>query len=329
MKLVWLAIGVLVALAVFSLLALNFTGFSVLAEEPSVVVGYKANVNYLPLFVALDKGFFSDEGLAVRTVRFDSTNTMVEAFAAGKIDATPTNNLVVAYSLENQHPGLFRLYAIEFFTDNRHPENVVVPINSSVSSWADLAGKTIGINKGLAGRTLIRNFLTQEHVPGVKIVELGDSVQLSALASGQIDALVSLDPNPTTAVHNGIGRFLVSGSVYKNIIGFSPAFSGSMISTRFLADRPDHAKRFLNAMKRAISFVEENPTEAKTILPKYISIDSDLAAKMSFGEQFFFSDLTADQVLEIQRTADFFYGQKIIEQQVETAPLLLDASWLD
>jgi ABC-type nitrate/sulfonate/bicarbonate transport system substrate-binding protein len=56
------------------------------------------------------------------------------------------------------------------------------------------------------------------------------------------------------AVEKGIGEYVEGGSVYRKIVGFDSALSGGIISTNFLKNHPDQAKKFLNAMKRSIDF---------------------------------------------------------------------------
>jgi len=315
-----------------ALLALRFqpTGLATLPEEGyTVKIGYKPNANYVVLFVALEKGYFEDEGLKVETLKFDSTNTIMDAFAAGHLDATPTGNVVVSYSLENTKSGLFKLFSPDFYTDERHSENLIVRKGSRIRSINDLEGKTIGANKGIFARTMISKFLEKQGVIDFKIIEIDDSLQLQALETGQIDALVSLEPNPTIAVEKGIAEYLVNGSVYAKTFGFYPSTSCGAISTKFLREHPAEAKKFLRAMKMSIEFITKNFEESKQILPKYIPIEKNIAEKTTFPEFQYVDSMSKEQKEAIQKTADFLFEEGIIKKKVDTSRLMLDEKDLE
>ncbi len=304
------------------------TGLASLVEDYTVKIGYKPNANYIALFVALENGYFEEEGLKVETIRFDSTNTLMNAFAAGSLDATPTGNVIVSYSLEENSPGLFKLYSFAFYTDERHPENMVVRKGSEINRYQDLEGKRIGANKGIFARTMTRRFLEKQDIKNFEIIELGSNLQLQALETGQIDALISLEPYPTIGVENGIAEYLEGGSVYVKTVGFSPSFSGGAISTKFMREHPSEAKKFLRAMEKSIGFISNNFEESKQILPKHIPIESNIARRISLPSFQFFENLNYKQKESIQKTADFLFEEGIVEKKIDTGSLLLDSEYL-
>ena len=322
-------IGIIILVSALAAIAMNgFSGHIVGDADYAVRVGYKANANYLPLFVAQEKGYFSEEGVAVEAIRFDSTNAIVDAFAAGRLDATPTGNVVVSYALENAQHGLFRMYSFSFYTDERHPENLVVKKGSAIRRYADLEGKTIGANKGIFARSMLRLFLEMRGVKNFRIVELDDSVQLHALESGQIDALISLEPVPTIGVDLGIAEYLGNGSVYARTTGFTPSLSGGIVSARLLEQHPEEAKRFLRAMEKAMDFIEGDLAGSKAILPGYVPMNRNVSAKISMEEFRFVGDLESGQLASVQRTADFLHENGIIGQ-VNVSGLILESRYYE
>jgi len=319
---------IIVLFVIASVIFLNQpTGNVVKGGEYVVRIGYKANANFIPLFVALENGYFDEEGVKVETFRFDSTNTLMDAFAAGGLDATPTGNVIVSYSLDNNQAGLFRMYSFAFYTDERHPENLVVKKGSGIKKYADLEGKNIGANSGVFARTMITRFLEKNGVKDFEIIELSSSLQLQALETGQIDALISLEPFPTMAVEMGIAKYLEGGSVYAKTVGFTPAFSGGVISTRMLREHPEESKKFLRAMKKSLDFISDNLTESESLLPEYVAIEKEIAEKITFPEFRFADDLDEEQKALIQKTADFLVEEKILKEPVDTEKLILEATY--
>jgi len=326
-RIVW----VLVAILAIALLVLGLQLVITPApqEEYVVKIGYKPNGNYLPLFVALENGYFEEERLKVETVRFDSTNTLMDAFAAGQLDATPTGNAVVSYSLEGSKSGLFKIYGVNFYTDERHPEKLIVRKGSGIQTYQDFEGKTIGTNKGVFARTMITKFLEKKGVKNFQVIELDDKLQVQALKLGQVDALASLEPNPTIAVEKGIGEeFPGLHSPYKEVIGFNAALSISVISSRFLEEHPKEAKKFLLAMKKSFEFIEKDLEKSKAILPRYVPIEASTAQKIEMEKYDFFDTLTGEQQQAVQKTADFLFEQEIIKKKVDAISLLLRENFL-
>jgi len=323
-----IVIGLIVVLILIISIG-HYTGNTVKDSEEVIKIGYKANTNYIPLFIALENGYFEEEGVKVEIFRFDSTNTLMDSFAAGKLDATPTGNVIVSYSLENNHPNLFKIYSFAFYTHERHPENFIVKKGSGIKKYSDLKGKNIGANKGVFARTMTKKFLEERGIKDFEIIELSSSLHLQALEIGQIDALLSLEPNPTIGVERGIAEYLEDGSIFVKTTGFSPAFSGGVISTRFLKEHPIESKKFLRAMEKSFHFLSNNLEESKSFLPKYVPIEQEIAEKITIPEFYFIKELDDEKKLLIQKTADFLSEEKIIKNNIDTKNILLENYYLE
>lgn len=292
-----------------------------------VNVGFKKNANYLPLFVALENGYFKEAGVNVKTAEFDSTNSIIDALASGRLDATPTGNAITQYALENAQPGLFKQYSFEFFTSEHHSENFVVRKGSGINALKDLENKTIGVNKGVFARTMVRKFLEQNGIRNAKIIELTDSLQISALETGQIDALISLEPIPALAVEKGAATYFWGEGIYARTFGFDSALSIGIVSTKFIKEHPSEAKKFLRAMQMAIEFISSHEAGSRKILAKTLALDENVANEIPLLKPVLFNSLTDPQKEEIQKTADFLANEKIIEA-VNTQELILDKNFM-
>jgi ABC-type nitrate/sulfonate/bicarbonate transport system substrate-binding protein len=318
------SIGIIVLVVIFLAISMTqYTGFSVNENNKVIRIGYKANANYVPLFVALENRYFEEQGLKVETFRFDSTNTLMNAFAAGELDATPEGNVIVSYSLENNHPGLFKIYAGAFYTNDKHPENMIVRKDSGINKYSDLNGKKIGTNKGVFARIMLTKFLEKKNVNDFEMIELSKNLQLPALERGQIDALLSLEPYPTIGVEKGIGEYLEGGSVYAKTTGFSPFFSGAVISTKFMDENPEETEKFLTAMEKSFEFISDDLPTAKRILPNHIAIEPEIAEKITLPEYYFSNNLNNEKRILIQATADFLLDEEILKKRVDTGKLIL------
>ena len=83
-------------------------------------------------------------------------------------------------------------------------QSLLVPVGSDIKSIADLAGKTVGVQKGTTGETYAK-----EHVKGAKkIVSMkDDGTEFQALKAGTVDAL--LQDLPVNLNHTADGKFTI------------------------------------------------------------------------------------------------------------------------
>ena len=70
---------------VLMLFVLMTAGKALSAEK--VTIGHLPIVPSLPTYVAMEKGFFAEEGLEVELVPFQSGTAIIDALLAGRIDA--------------------------------------------------------------------------------------------------------------------------------------------------------------------------------------------------------------------------------------------------
>lgn len=83
-------------------------------------------------------------------------------------------------------------------------QSLLVPVGSDIKSIADLAGKTLGVQKGTTGETY-----AQENVKGAKkIVSMkDDGTEFQALKAGTVDAL--LQDLPVNLEHTKDGKYTI------------------------------------------------------------------------------------------------------------------------
>ena len=94
---------------------------------------------------------------------------------------------------------------------------------------------------------------------------------VNAMTSGTFDAGYTLEPQASTMRKLGVARTIEAGVITKYILGDENgnAFAaGCAITSDFIKNRPDVARRFAAVWKKAIGFVNENPQEARKYLAK-------------------------------------------------------------
>src|SRR5687767_4211419 len=168
-------------------------------------VGYVGITCEAPIFTAVEKGFFKEEGLEVELVKCDWKNYK-DVLALGGYDVT---HHLVMYFLKPMEQGLNVK-----FTGGIHRGclRVQAPVNSSIRTIKDLRGKRIGV-PGMgtppfifANRVLGANGIDPSKEVTWLVFPAGELGL--ALDKGEIDAIADSEP---------IGSMLVTAGKVRNI----------------------------------------------------------------------------------------------------------------
>lgn len=274
-------------LFLLALLALTLLGLAACAgpgEPPStpgspaagseflkLEIGYPALRIALPVFVAQEQGMFRRHGLEVSLKRFETAQPMIDALAAGQLQVAGYAALPISYAAQARSQVPF-LYLTEMLEDEGHPFSfLLVGKDSQVARLADLAGKRVGILPTLAYRVWLEELLEKEGVKGVRIENVAPPLQGQALATGQVAALFTNDPVATTLLRKGGAKLLGDGAPIPSLMG-SPFLFGSFNVRRDYAERnPEVVRRLQAALDEAVTFVMQNPREAKKAMAPYVA----------------------------------------------------------
>jgi NitT/TauT family transport system substrate-binding protein len=149
------------------------------------------SVNNDSIWMALDKGFYKDEGLDVTYRLFPSGTTAFQAFQAGQGDIVMTGDLPsVQYYFRVK--GDYRTIAVV----ERDAKGYVAVAGKDIKTPQDLAGKTIATRVGSTGSWFISEYLTENHVDpkSVTIKNLDTQILPAALCGGDIAAFFIWQP---------------------------------------------------------------------------------------------------------------------------------------
>jgi NitT/TauT family transport system substrate-binding protein len=157
--------------------------------------------------------------------------------------------------------------------------SIIVTQNSDINRPKDLEGKKLLVQTGPTSEKVARKYLSSNGVDVSKIefVPLSYDKHLDVLGSGQASAAYTFEPNITNGAKKFNTRILIPGMPTQ--IGLKHV-SGSLISNKFLTQKPELAKKFQQAIDESIDFVSQNEVQARTFLPKYLGIDEELAKEV-------------------------------------------------
>ena len=250
------------------LAALVATASGVAAAE-KLRLGYlRSDLHHLAAWVAIEKGFFSDEGLDVEVAGiFNAGAEEMSAFASKSLDVGYLGMAPSVTGVANRAASV-KAGALA----NAEGSAIVVKAGSPARTLADLAGKTIAI----PGYASVQDFLIRRALEAaglapaaVTIIVIKPPEMLAALETGQIEAFIAWEPHATKAVTKGIGRVLLrSSEIWKGHPCCVVAFEGAVAQ-----GRPAVVQAFLRAHARATAFIIANPDEAIRIGVQYTGMD--------------------------------------------------------
>ena len=268
---------VTVGLGVFLLGAFGWNG-NVLAQalekqKVSIAVGGKNLLYYLPLTIAEQMGYFKDEGLQVEISDFAGGAKALQALVGGSAD-------VVSGAYEHTINMQAKGQAVTAFVLQARAPQIVFAVSTKTmpnyKSIADLKGKKIGVTAPGSSTNMMASFVLAKgglKPTDVSFIGVGTSAgALSALRSGQIDAISNLDPVITMLQQKNEIKVIADARTLKdtvNVFG-GPMPAASLYTTdAFLKKYPNTSQALANAMVRALKWIQKaGPGDIVKVVPE-------------------------------------------------------------
>lgn len=149
------------------------------------------SVNNDSIWMALEKGYYKQEGLDVTYRLFPSGTTAFQSFQSGQGDIVMTGDLPSVQYFFRTNGDYRTIAAIE-----RDSKGYVAVASKGIKTPQDLVGKTIATRVGSTGSWFISEYLTKNHIGqgDVKVINLDTQVLPAALCGSQIDAFFIWQP---------------------------------------------------------------------------------------------------------------------------------------
>lgn len=272
---------------------------------------------YLPLFVALEKGYFEHFGIKVNAAEATSPNDIVTGIAAGQVDFAAALAYPILLPAADQYPGKFKFFSSSAETATQFTSSIIVKKDSPINSYNDLRGKKIGVYSGIVQVNFLKAILAGMGIDPkeVEIIEISPRLQIQGLVSGQYDALSSTEPTTNIARIQGIAKVVSENPRVKYIMCPFPS-TAATISTKLLNEDPEAAQGVIKALNMAIDFINSHPDEAKKFLPKYTPIPKDIENEVLADLKLFkFSKLGEENRLNVQRFADYLFENRLLSKR--------------
>lgn len=228
--------------------------------DGQTVISCSTWIGYAPLHVALEKGFFKDEGIDVDVKVIESAGDRKTALAANKIQgiASTIDTLVMTNGAGIPVTQVLAL-------DTSYGGDGVIS-KKEFNSLADLKGKKVALDSTGGASLFWFNYILDEQGLTMKDFDIqsmtaGDAG--AAFVSGNVDAAVTWEPWLTNANKTDFGKTLISSKDYPDIIVDTLAFRKD-----FTEKYPGTIQKIVNAWFKALDYSKSNPDDADAIMAK-------------------------------------------------------------
>src|SRR3954470_17913899 len=236
-------------------------------------VGYIGLTCEAPIFMAMEKGFFKEEGLEVEMVKCEWANYK-DVLALGGFDVT---HHLIMYFLKPVEQGL----DVKFTAGvHRGCLRVQAPFNGSIRSIQDLRGKRIGV-PGMGTPP----FIFANRVLGANGIDPGKEITWRVFPAGELG--LALDKGEVDAVADSepIGSLLIAQGKVQNVadqaadVPYKDEYCCAvLVNGKYLAKNPKATAGATRALLKAAKWVDLNPVAAAklSVEGRYISSTVEL-----------------------------------------------------
>ncbi|MGH7817327.1 MAG: ABC transporter substrate-binding protein [Candidatus Binatia bacterium] len=224
-------------------------------------------MGYLPLFVAIHRGFFKDESIEIETPML-LPQLAHNALLSGDVDYHGVADSALRLAAKGAP-----LKTI-FFGAAR--PNYFLMAKPQFKSIQELRGKYIGIVRfGDTIELATRVAFSREGMDAQRdalLIMIGlPSTRVAALTAGSVDATVVVPPDNVLLKLKGFRELLFLGDAVE-----FPS-NGFSTTERQLSEKRDLTKRLLRALYRGLTFARERPDDTIQILEREWRVDSSTA----------------------------------------------------
>jgi NitT/TauT family transport system substrate-binding protein len=231
-------------------------------REVTLNLTYIPNIQFSPFYVAIEKGYFQEEGLSVR-LNYGNEADFIALLGSGSEQFMIGSGEQV---LLGRSQGLPVVSILEWYRD--YPVGVASLKTADIQSPSDLRGKVIGL-PGLYGA----NYIGFEALAGYAGLSESDYslhsigfTQSEALVSGQVDAaVIYLANEPILLEAQGYELNVLRVADYLALVG-----NCLLTNEETIGEDPELVHAMTRAVQRGIADVVAHPDEAFEISKKYV-----------------------------------------------------------
>lgn len=308
-----------IAAALAVVLAASALPSAVLAEEKEELTEVTLNevahsIFYAPQYVAIEEGYFEEEGLKIDLVNGFGADKVMTAVISGEADIgfMGAEASVYAYQEGATDP------VVNFAQLTQRAGNFLVAREEMPDfQWEDLKGKKVlGGRKGGMPEMVFEYILRKNGIDPQKDLTIDQSIDFGSTAaafSGDDSAefTVEFEPSATALEQEGAGYVVASLGVDS---GYVPYTSYSA-KTSYIKENPEVIQKFTNGLQKGMDYVQTHTPEeiAKIIAPQFE--ETDLETITTIVTRYYEQDTWKDNLVFEKESFELL--QDILEESGE------------
>lgn len=275
----WISLAAAVILTVTALPATVFAAKNGESKEELTKVTLNEvahSIFYAPQYVAIEEGYFAEEGLDLILVTGFGADKTMTAVISGEADIgfMGAEASIYAYQEGATDP------VVNFAQLTQRAGNFLVAREEMPDfTWDDLRGKRVlGGRKGGMPEMVFEYILKNHNIDPMADLEIDQSIDFGSTAAAftgdmSADFTVEFEPSATALEKEGKGYVVASLGVDS---GYVPYTSYSA-KTSFLNENPQIIQSFTNALQKGMDYVQSHSPEeiAQVISPQFPETDMD------------------------------------------------------
>lgn len=311
------ALAVLTAMAAFS--ACGNKGSVTADGKTKVVLNEVAHsVFYAPMYVAIEEGYFADEGIDLTLVTGFGADKTMTAVLTGEADIGFMGSESTVYT----YAGGTQDYVVNFAQLTQRAGNFLVarePIDNF--SWDMLKGKTVlGGRAGGMPEMVFEYILNKNGInPGADLtidqgIDFGSTA--AAFSGGQGDFTVEFEPHATALEEKGDGYVVAS---LGEDSGYVPYTSFSAKKS-YLENNGPTVQAFTNALQKGMDYVQTHtPAEIAQVISPQFS-ETDIETLTTIVERYYHQDTWKENLIFEEESftllQNILEDSKVLEKRV-------------
>lgn len=237
------------------------------SDSVKIAMGYIPNVQFAPYYVAVEKGYFRDEGIDV-TFDYGMATDIISLVANGSVDFGVSDGDQVIVAREKGVPVrvVYTMYV-------KYPVGIVSLEESGITDVRSLAGKRVGTPVPYGSNYFGLQVILGSEGMTLKDIDLSfiGYTQIETLLAGRVDASVVFINNEPVVLGD-MGKSVRVIEAYP----ITPMVSAAIIAgERLIKEDPDLVRRFVRAVSRASGYALENREKVLPLIKKYVPTLSD------------------------------------------------------
>jgi len=225
------------------------------------------SMGYLPLFIAVHRGFFQDEAIEIE-IPIMLPQLAHNALLSGEVDYHGVADSALRLAARGAP------FKAIFFGASR--PNYFLMAKPQIRSVGELRGKYLGMARfgdtvELATRIVLNREGLDPQKDAIPIMIGLPTTRVAALVAGSVDATIAVPPDNVLLRQKGFRELLFVGDAVE-----FPS-NGFATTNQRLSEERELTKRLLRALYRGLIFAREGPDESVQIIEREWKVDSLVA----------------------------------------------------